>query len=175
MLTQKQASPFKNKSPSAMRQPEQRGCKCWQSTTIIPLTSRHFASNRKILWSIISEFCPLGFWYVNALQQKPKKTPENRSFPGKRITFLSLAELRCATGGFEAVFKQYFCLFLCIYKAFRALSCCFPLRVNPSIYRLFSIVMRLKSLVYYRCQFPRFIILNLCVNVHRHLAVLVTG
>lgn len=43
------------------------GCKCWQSTTTIPLTSRHFASNRKILWSIISEFCPLGFWYVNAL------------------------------------------------------------------------------------------------------------
>jgi hypothetical protein len=43
------------------------GCKYWQSTTIIPLTSRHFASNRKILWSIISEFCPLGFWYVNAL------------------------------------------------------------------------------------------------------------
>ena len=43
------------------------GCKYWQSTTIIPLTSRHFASNRKILWSIISEFCPLGFWYVNVL------------------------------------------------------------------------------------------------------------
>lgn len=32
-----------------------------------------------------------------------KKTPENRSFPGERITFLSLAELRCATGGLEAV------------------------------------------------------------------------
>ena len=32
-----------------------------------------------------------------------KKTQENRSFPGKRITFLSLAELRCATGGFETV------------------------------------------------------------------------
>ena len=40
MLTQKQASPFKNKSPSAMQQPEQRGCKCWQSITTIPLTSR---------------------------------------------------------------------------------------------------------------------------------------
>lgn len=88
---------------------------------------------------------------------------------------LTLGELRRAAGCLETVFKQYFCLFLCIYKAFRALSCCFPLRVNPSIYRLFSIVMRLKSLVYYRCQFPRFIILNLCVNVHRHLAVLVTG
>lgn len=43
------------------------GCKYWQSTTTIPLTSRHFVSNRKILWSIISEFCPLGFWYVNVL------------------------------------------------------------------------------------------------------------
>lgn len=32
-----------------------------------PFASRHFASNRKILWSIISEFCPLGFWYVNVL------------------------------------------------------------------------------------------------------------
>ena len=30
-----------------------------------------------------------------------KKTPENRSFPGKRIIFLSLAELRSATGGLQ--------------------------------------------------------------------------
>ena len=107
--------------------------------------------------------------------EKARKMAYFRAFLALLSCRLSLAELRSATSGFKAVFKQYFCLFLCIYKAFRALSCCFPLRVNPSIYRLFSIVMRLKSLVYYRCQFPRFIILNLCVNVHRHLAVLVTG
>ena len=107
--------------------------------------------------------------------EKARKMAYFRAFLALLSCRLSLAELRSATSGFEAVLKQYFCLFLCIYKAFRALSCCFPLRVSPSIYRLFSIVMRLKSLVYYRCQFPRFIILNLCVNVHRHLAVLVTG
>ena len=28
----------------------------------------------------------------------------------------ALAELRCATSGFETVLKQYFCLFLCIYE-----------------------------------------------------------
>ena len=32
-----------------------------------------------------------------------KKTPENRSFPGKRITFLSLAELGSTTGGLQTV------------------------------------------------------------------------
>ena len=45
---------------------------------------------------------------------------------------LSLAELRRATGGFEAVLKQYFCRFPCIIKAFRAPTRRFPLRVNPS-------------------------------------------
>lgn len=63
------------------------GCKYWQSTTIIPLTLRHFASNRKILWSIISEFCPLGFWHVNALQQKPKENPGKPKFSGEKDNF----------------------------------------------------------------------------------------
>lgn len=106
---------------------------------------------------------------------KNKGSCRSRSLCRKQGINSALGELRSAAGGLQTVLKQYFCLFPCIYKAFRALSCCFPLRVNPSIYRLFYIVMRLKSLVYYRCQFPRFIILNLCVNVHRHLAVLVTG
>ena len=44
----------------------------------------------------------------------------------------ALAELRSATGGLQAVLKQYFCRFPCIIKAFRAPTRRFPLRVNPS-------------------------------------------
>ena len=45
---------------------------------------------------------------------------------------LALAELRSAAGGLQAVLKQYFCLFPSVFKAFREVSSCFPLRVNPS-------------------------------------------
>jgi len=36
--------------------------------------------------------------------KRHKKTPENRSFPGKRITFLALGELGSTTGGLQTVF-----------------------------------------------------------------------
>lgn len=103
------------------------GCKCWQSTTTIPLTSRHFASNRKILWSIIQNFVPSDFGMSMLCNKSQKKTPENRSFPGKRITFLSLAELRCSTSCFETVLNQYYCIFPSAFKAFRRLTSRFPL------------------------------------------------
>lgn len=68
-----------------------------------PFDIKAFASNRKILWSIIQNFVPSDFGMSMFCNKNRKKTPENRSFPGKRITFLSLAELRCATGGLQTV------------------------------------------------------------------------
>lgn len=84
------------------------GCKYWQSTTIIPLTSRHLRQTARYCGLSFQNFVPLDFGMSMLCNKSRKKTPENRSFPGKRITFLSLAELRCATSGFEAVLNQFF-------------------------------------------------------------------
>lgn len=48
-------------------------------------------------------FVPSDFGMSMLCNKSQKKTPENRSFPGKRIIFLSLAELRSATGGLQTV------------------------------------------------------------------------
>ena len=48
-------------------------------------------------------FGPSDFGMSMLCNKSRKKTPENRSFPGKMITFLSLAELRCTTGGLQTV------------------------------------------------------------------------
>ena len=82
--------------------------------------------------------------------EKARKMAYFRAFLAFLSCRLSLAELRCATSCFEAVFKQYFCLFPCIFKAFQAPTCRFPLRVNPSknslIVRYFDSFGRLNSL-----------------------------
>ena len=50
----------------------------------------------------------------------------------------------------------------------------FPFELTHLRCRVFLyIICWLKGFVYYRSQFPRLIILNLCVNVHSHLAVFV--
>ncbi len=46
---------------------------------------------------------------------------------------LTLGELRRAAGSLEAVLKQFFRLFPCIFRAFRIRAYHFPLRVNPLI------------------------------------------
>jgi len=43
-----------------------------------------FAIDHNILWSISSDYRPLRFRYLNIEQ---RKTPENRSFPGKNELF----------------------------------------------------------------------------------------
>lgn len=48
-------------------------------------------------------FVPSDFGMSMLCNKRQKKTPENRSFPGKRVTFLSLAELRRATSGLQTV------------------------------------------------------------------------
>ena len=79
----------------------------------------HFTTNHKILWSIISEFCPLGFWYVNALQQKAEENPRKTEvFRGEKRTFLALRELGRTTGGFEAVLNISMVRFSLILRAF---------------------------------------------------------
>ena len=82
-------------------------------------------------------------------------------------------------GARRAAFRPYsssiFAFFPVFSRLFELCLAVFPYELTHQICRLFSIIMRLKSLVYYRCQLPRFIILNLCVNVHRYLAVFVTG
>ena len=89
-----------------MRQPEQRGCKYWQSTTTIPLHQGILRQTARYCGLSFQNFVPSDFGMSMFCNKSRKKTQENRSFPGKRITFLSLAELRCATGGFEAVFLK---------------------------------------------------------------------
>lgn len=89
-----------------MRQPEQRGCKYWQSTTTIPLHQGILRQTARYCGLSFQNFVPSDFGMSMFCNKIRKKTQENRSFPGKRITFLSLAELRCATGGFETVLAE---------------------------------------------------------------------
>ena len=86
-----------------MRQPEQRGCKYWQSTTTIPLHQGILRQTARYCGLSFQNFVPSDFGMSMFCNKSRKKNQENRSFSWKRITFLSLAELRCATGGFEAV------------------------------------------------------------------------
>ena len=84
MLTQKQASPFKNKSPSAMRQPEQRAANTgrvqqqslWHQG-ILRQTARYCGLS-------FQNFVPSDFgmsMFCNKIQSKPPAKPEVWSGP----------------------------------------------------------------------------------------------
>ena len=75
------------------------------------------------------------FLFLNLAWRPPRKKQAPASAGACnacKIYNSALAELRSAAGGLQAVLKQYFCLFPSVFKAFREVSSCFPLRVNPS-------------------------------------------
>lgn len=63
---------------------------------------------------------------IQASAQWVKKNHGKPKFSGEKRTFLTLGELRCATGGLEAVLNQYYCIFPSAFKAFRRLTSRFP-------------------------------------------------
>ena len=84
---------------------------------------------------------------------------------------LSLGELRCTTCSLQTVLNQFFLLFPVFSMASAFCLAVFPYELAHQLSRFFFAIYA-ENLVYYRCQFPRLIVLHLGVNVHTHYDVL---
>ena len=113
------------------------------------------------------------FMYPNNRQ---RKTPENRSFPGKRELFYRLENWGARRAALRPYWISIIAFFPVLSRLFADSLPVFPYELTHLRSRVLPVFCwRLKGFVYYRSQFPRLIIFDLCVNVHSHLAILVSG
>ena len=100
-----------------------------------------------------------------------KKTPKNRSFPGKRITFLALGELGSATGGLQTVLVFAKWEESLVYQQVAD----FSKKLTQRLTHTFSILNDSKGTVDLRSNILGTVIFNLCVDIHSNFRILVSS